>query len=552
MDIVTMIHMIVAILALIAIIVIFMRLSRTGYFEEEQRSVIYELKSQQISSQLVILARYVRKLVASWEYLLLLITLITMASILSHPAENGEVLSATLVPININLTSSEHILYSSSGLNIANDLRGSVVAEIYLGALGEPIVIEADQRIFRAFSLIIVNCSSEAGSLDRGSGLGSLLESICGIGDSPDIYLVMSRLRGNVSYGEATLYYGEGGSRVQLRIYDEGILKPLRSLPCVENTISSFIKSMEYGGGVIAPRRFTELFGLGGPNIAIIVNTTPIDRAAVFKDTGAEIMCSGAQEPGKAFMYTLHHRSLAREVLDIAIVGVAGGVILIIFNRSVIPRIMPGSEAILISGGTYWISRILPLVSIAVAELISVLALMLSYPLFLSLKAGGEPFISPPGLLPVSLISLTISFAHMLRVKTSYSKISAIYVEKAIPARGYSYVVEDLSHRDIARSVTESLEGSEFFSVLEKEIMEREDLINVRLRLLYRYSIGVGADVNIYISKHNKGSFIDIDIEPWSVDAGRGGILDSVAKMILSRISGAIVVARISRGVGES
>lgn len=252
-------------------------------------------------------------------------------------------------------------------------------------------------------------------------------------------------------------------------------------------------------------------------------------------------------------MYTVYrHRPVIQQLIDIIIAGLAGGMLLIIFNRSVIPRIMPGSEAILISGGTYWISRLLPLVSIAVAELLSMLVFTLSYSMLVPLGVGGEPFISPPGFLLVSVISLAISVAHMMRVKTSYTTVSSAYIEKAIPVREYSYVVEDLSYKDVSRSIAKALETSEFFSIMEREVMEKEDVISMRLRLLYRYAIGVGADVSIYISKHNNGSFIDVEVEPWSVDASRGGIIDSVARMILSRISGVIIIDRISRDLGKN
>lgn len=551
MDIVIMIHIAITIVALITILVIFTRLSGTGYYEEEQRSVAYELKSQQISSQLVILARYVRKLIASWEYLLLLITFITMASILSHPLDSRGSFSEEPVSINMSLARDVFILYSPSGLNITGDLRGSVIAAIYMGTLGEPAVIEAGQRIFRAFNVIIIECSPRAGSADLGSGFREILTSLCRFGEGEDIYLIAGRPGSNASYGGAKLYYEEERLEIKIKTYEESLVESLKKIPCIDRDISSYIRSMDYSGGLIAPERFLGIFGIHEPNVAIIANSSLAGNIEELGKTGAEIICRGSLEPGKAVVYIASQRSLTQQLLDIAIAGLAGGVILIIFNRSVIPRIAPGSEAILISGGTYWISRILPLISIAVAEIFSISVLALSYSMNLSLRAGGEPFISPPGILLLSLISLAVSLAHMMRVKTAYSPLSSIYVEKTIPARGYSYVIEDLSYQETARLVAKALETSEFFSVLEKEIMEKEGLANLRLRLLYRYSIGVGADVNIYISKHNgRGSFIDVDIEPWSVDASKGGILDSVARMILSRISGAIAIGKISKDRG--
>jgi len=63
--------------------------------------------------------------------------------------------------------------------------------------------------------------------------------------------------------------------------------------------------------------------------------------------------------------------------------------------------------------------------------------------------------------------------------------------------------------------------------------------------------MGVGADISIYVSTHNNGSFLDIDIEPWSIDTREGGVLDSISRLILSRISGGIIVDKISRDSGK-
>ncbi len=555
MDIATLAHIAVTLTAIVLILVILVRTSRSGYFEEELRSMVIELKDQQISSQLAILARYVKRLIASWEYVLLLITLATMALVLAHPIEGGEKPSGMLVPTSMDLPKDIYILYSPGGLSLTEDLKGSVVASIYLKTLGEPAIIEARQRIFRAFEVLIIDCSLKAGPIDLIPGFGETLSNICRLNEPLSVYLVTTRssdkLESNTSYGGAVLYYREEELEIQLRPYNETVLKPLKSLPCMDRYISSFVRSMEYSGGLIVSREFLEIFENGDPNIAIIANSSLVEGAELLRNTGAEILCTGSQEPGKIIMYTSPHRSPAHQLFDIAIAGLAGGIILIIFNRSVIPRIMPGSDAILISGGTHWVSRLLPLVSIAIAELFSVLVMALSYASYISFRASGEPFIDVPELLLVSLILLAISFTHIMLEKTPYHAIPTPYIEKTIPARGYNYVIEDLSYRDAAMLITESLEKSEFFSVLEKEVMERRDMVNVRLRLLYRYSVGVGADVNLYVSKHNKGSFVDIDIEPWSADDTKGGILDSVARMILSRISGAIIVGRISRSLDD-
>lgn len=552
MDIATLISIIITLSAIAMAVMIFIRASRSGYLEEEPRPSSFELKNQQISSQFIILARYAIRLVASWEYLLLSITLISMALVLSHPIEGGETPSARSVPVGINLPRDILILYSSSGLNLTEGLERPSVVKIYLGILGEPAVIQAGQRIYRAFSIIIIDCSPGSNILDQRPGLGEILISICRAGENSYTYFVTNRPVENIDYSDAMLYYKDKGSVIKLKAYNETSLRSLNSLPCINTYLPNFIRSMGYEGGLVTySKEFTGFFKLDMPNIAIAVRDSSTDIANWFKNTGAEAICTGAQEPGKALVYTISHRPLARQLLDIAIAGLAGGVILIIFNRSVIPRIIPGGDAILISGGTFWISRLLPLVSIAIVELFSIFVMTLSYASSISFEAYGEPFISAPGFLLASLISLTISFAHLALQKTPYYSATMAYFERAIPARGYSYVVEGISYRDIADLITESLEKSEFFSVLEKEAMEREDAMNVRLRLLYRYSIGVGADVNLYASKHNEGSFIDIDIEPWSVDDTRGGILDSVTRMILSRISGAIIVGRISKGLDK-
>jgi len=545
-------HILVIAVVLVLSIAIFVRIYRIyreGSPGEEGGRYIYSIAEQQILPQMVVVVRYVKRLALSWEYLLLIVALSSLALTASYPLQSESRYVHTAQP-GQGFPEYALFLYSRKGIDIGESLPG-VVVKVYYIALEEPLVIQTGGRILRVFSAMLVWCylqEASAGYL----GVWSTIFRPCLYGDTAYIYPPEEAPARAGS--RALLYYGDEGFNITLEPYPREILWTVGNTACLGEVLTSMFRQMEYSGGVVASASLLgEAVGAGMPSIVIAIGDYGGRLNSSFLSSiGVEIACYRVNGSGEVVKYVREDIGGASEHIYPLIAGVTAGFLLILFNRSLAHRIAPSSSAILISGGTAWISSIIPVVSLAFMELTAILFSIAVYGVarVLSPPGYGAP-ISPLGVLVIVSSSILVSLAHMLYIR-SRSGALYTYVERPIPVRSYSSVVEGYSPKDLLSVVVLSLEESEFFDVVEREVFEQGGRINARLRLAYRYSIGVGADVNIYITPYDRGLFLEVDVEPWSIDTGEGGSLDTVSRLVLSRISGGVYVDQISRGSGQS
>jgi hypothetical protein len=548
MDLASLLHIAVFILLLSLVIAILIRAYGAGISGEEGRRYLYSIAEQQMLPQLIIIGRYVKRLILSWEYLLLVMAIASLALVAAYPLRAEPYYVSIRMREGIEMPSDMVFLYSSEGLKIGEDLSG-VVMKIYYPVLEEPIVIQAGNKTFRVFSMIVIDCDK----LDRSSSIDQVWKDISGIciDSEKTVHIYPSSLYSGSNYLPSIIYYGNNSFNVFLGRFPVGVLEKVSMVACVGEVLNDVFKQIVYSGGIVtSPKLIEKSIDLGSPNIVIIkIGSREIMNIISNKTLSSfnvEIACYKEHSSGEVIQYRRVSEE-GNEYIYSFTAGIASSFFLILFNRSYMLRVSLSSSAILISGGTAWLSSILPLVSLAFTELLAIMIYVALYEIGrIFIFQGSKAFISPLGVLLISFTSLLGSVIHMQIVRSRFEPAST-YIEKLIPTKSYSYFVEGYSPRDLASAILKYLERTEFFDIAEKEILEKGDRVNARLRLIYRYSIGVGADVNIYISTHNNGSFLDVDIEPWSIDAGEGGVLDSVSRLILSRISGGIAVDKVSR-----
>lgn len=553
MDNITLTHVAIIIIGFALVISILVRIARIGsvepYEEMIGRSISFVV-NQQLAPQVIIIARYVRKLLLTWEYLIILISIASLAIVAAQGLNTGGSIETRGIPASRDFPEGVLVVYSSKGVNtsLIQNISPEYIA-LYLETLGEPVVVKTQDRVLRAFNIMIIDCPINASSYTNSQALRSLISRLCSL--TPGVvYAYTPDLAISSDGANATLYYGENELKAMVKVYKEDNLKNISSIQCLGEILSGFVSSMGYSGGLVMVNinEFKEIFGLSIPNIAILPRVSQESLATLkgLASLGFDLICyRGYGDSDITYIRTSPDRS-ENALLYTILASLSGGLFLIMFNRSMIPRITTSSNAILISGGTLWISRIFPLVTLGLAELISIAVFVLTYVTYRALYPSERSLISPVGVLLISIVSFTISIFHMIANRTGRGYAAPQYIERPIPVRSLSIVVEDIDPRRLGKIVIESLETSEFFSILDKEVLDRDDLINIRLRILYRYSIGVGADVSIYITRHNKGAFLEAEVDAWSIEAKSGGLLDSIAKIVISRISGGVVVAKIS------
>jgi len=559
LDIITLTHVAIVIIGFTLVISILVRIARTGSVETSEEDIgkaISFVANQQLAPQVIIVTRYVRKLLLAWEYLILLISIASLALVAAQGLHTEGSIETQGISASRDFPEGVFIVYTSAGLNtsLIQNISPEYIA-VYLETLGQPVVIKTQGRVLRVFNIMIIDCPINTTSYTNNQALRSLIARLCLL--APGVaYIYTPDLAMSSDGANATLYYGENELKAMVRIYEEDNLRNISSIQCFGEILSGFVSSMRYSGGLVMVKtsEFKEIFGLSTPNIAIVPSASQEALATLrgLASLGFDLICyRGYGSSDIIYIRSLPDRS-ENAILYTILASLAGGFFLIMFNRSMMPRITASSNAILISGGTLWISRIFPLVTLGLAELISIAVFILTYITYRILYPSERSLVLPVGVLLISIISFAISIFHMIVNRAGRGYAAPQYLERPIPVRSLSAVVEDIDPRRLGKIVIESLETSEFFSALDKEVLEQDDLVNIRLRILYRYSIGVGADVSIYITRHNKGVFLEAEVDAWSIEAKSGGLLDSVAKIVISRISGGVEVAKISGDYGKA
>lgn len=542
-----LVHASVVLISIAALLLITFRGLRSLRTPEDSRLTDRLFASTPSMPQLVVALKHLRMILLSWEYMLLVLFLAllsqAMAAGVKLPIATASLPSQASVYPGASPNMPVMVVYSARGLD-TSVLNKSPELEVFVSTLGEPAVVKLSGKTLRAFSLIIVEC--EAGHKEVGA-----LESLCG--RSAVAYASRSSSSSPIKGSQeplGTVYIGDLEVEVRIEGADLLLFKPLTSIPRIGARLNTTLEAARAVGALILVnpgdplRRATTTYE-EKPELVLLENLLPekglVER--LFEAGASEIYARGLS--GEAVIYYVE-RDLLDEIRSSALAGLAAGVAMILFNRSVMPRILRSAEATAISGSTYWVSRTIPILSLVFSELMAIVLMAASYLASYNRSQGQGlwgSFTSPPGLLLASAIMIAISSAHA----GSFRGAQESYLERGIMSRVFSIVAEDLEPDQVLNMVSRCFDDSEFFTVLEKETLKGRDSSSARFRLIYTYSIGVGVDIEIYISRGERGSLVEVEAEPWSIDESRSGYMESIARLALSRIAGVIAVESSSR-----
>lgn len=194
-----------------------------------------------------------------------------------------------------------------------------------------------------------------------------------------------------------------------------------------------------------------------------------------------------------------------------------------------------------ISGGTEWEAK----KSLTVAASLSLMAaslLSLFTALFCTLFAEGT--ISPHGLFVCFASSIaapcltSITYLRgLLYEKPSY------HIEKLPPKGLLEYALSGHSSAgEVLKRLVQFVRESEFFTVVEESLkaVERGGTATAFLRALYNRAFGMGVDVVIVCKSREGAVTISLDVNPWSAEDVSRRALETVARLMASRIVGFI------------
>lgn len=242
-------------------------------------------------------------------------------------------------------------------------------------------------------------------------------------------------------------------------------------------------------------------------------------------------------------IYILYPNVLYSFILSVVVSSMYGllfGLNMILFVKAYRESYLKYSISSMISGGTDWIARVSLLTTLALYGLtLDMLSIAISSAIYLTLFRETMSLLSVTILFFGGLLGVVIALVYLWRF---LSEESIYHVEK-IPSRvfvEYELQVGDLER--INSFIIKKLDSSEFFKVIEIHRSVSRESYNILARVIYTYTIGIGAD--IYIQLYRLGvekAKISIDIDPWSAEDVPRESLESISRLLISLIEGSII-----------
>lgn len=193
-----------------------------------------------------------------------------------------------------------------------------------------------------------------------------------------------------------------------------------------------------------------------------------------------------------------------------------------------ISKIKEIEERLLIIGFPVWSLSFIALLSILLPIIIVGIFYFSLAPLF---------FISP------SIFTSLIAYITVLLTVTIYGKIevSKIYAEPEVAPLTYELTIfTSQSPNNILKKVIKLLKTDEFFEVIKIDNYSSSNEGYLYGVLRFRGAWGLGANLEIIISKINKEFKVSINVRPWSIEEISEKFSNSVVKLVLSRIYGGL------------
>ncbi len=138
-----------------------------------------------------------------------------------------------------------------------------------------------------------------------------------------------------------------------------------------------------------------------------------------------------------------------------------------------------------------------------------------------------------------SLISAVITWALMFTYLSLKSKPPKLRTDVySPPSQRYVIFLRRKEITEIVQEISRSLQGNEFFELLEFETKAQGNEAVIHARLAYIESWGVGADMSILVTSADEGTYVNISCMIWGIEEVSEAIMNNVLALLLSRVVG--------------
>jgi len=146
---------------------------------------------------------------------------------------------------------------------------------------------------------------------------------------------------------------------------------------------------------------------------------------------------------------------------------------------------------------------------------------------------------------PPSVFTSLISYVITALTVTAFSKIevSKIYAQPEItPATHELTLVLSEGPHEVLSKVDTLLRRDEFFDVIKIDKYCRDDEGYLYGVLRFKKAWGLGANVEVMVSRVNDGYKVSISVKPWSIEEISDKYMELISKMVLSKVHGGLRV----------
>ena len=138
-----------------------------------------------------------------------------------------------------------------------------------------------------------------------------------------------------------------------------------------------------------------------------------------------------------------------------------------------------------------------------------------------------------------SLISAVITWALMFTYLSLKSKPPKLRTDVySPPSQRYVIFLGRKEVTEVVQEISRSLQGNEFFELLEFETKAQGNEAVIHARLAYVESWGVGADMSILVTSADEGTYVNISCMIWGIEEVSEAIMNNVLALLLSRVVG--------------
>ncbi len=147
-----------------------------------------------------------------------------------------------------------------------------------------------------------------------------------------------------------------------------------------------------------------------------------------------------------------------------------------------------------------------------------------------------------------SLISTVITWALMFTYLSLKSKPPKLRTDVySPPSQRYVIFLRRREIAEVIQEISRSLQGNEFFELLEFESRIQGNEAVIHARLAYIESWGVGADMSILATNADEGTYVNISCMIWGIEEVSEAIMNNVLALLLSRVVGRLKSWELSR-----